>query len=100
MCTRFLTVFRAGIRYAYISTSTTRPRQSTYCHQSGELVIERDWYRLGAYRLTGDGQCVNCGRPVAGVFEGHTGTWGRRLPPVGLGRPAVRYSGPGRDPRP
>jgi pyruvate formate lyase activating enzyme len=45
------------------------------------LLIERDWYRLGAWRLTGDGRCVSCETPLAGVFDGPPGTWGpRRLP--------------------
>ena len=89
-----------GIRYAYTGNVHDPAGQSTYCHRCGGLVIERDWYRLGAYRLTGDGQCVTCGAPVPGVFEGPPGTWGRRRLPVQLGRPAVRYSGPGRDRRP
>jgi pyruvate formate lyase activating enzyme len=89
-----------GIRYAYTGNVFDVAGQSTYCHQCGELVIERDWYRLGAYRLTGDGRCVTCGAPVPGVFEGPQGTWGRRRLPVQLGRPTVRYSGPGLDRRP
>ena len=41
----------------------------------------QDWYRLGAWRLTGDGRCVSCDTPLAGVFDGPPGTWGpRRLP--------------------
>jgi pyruvate formate lyase activating enzyme len=55
--------------------------QSTRCHECGTLVIERDWYRLGAWRLTGDGRCVNCDTPLPGVFDGPPGTGGpRRLP--------------------
>jgi pyruvate formate lyase activating enzyme len=48
--------------------------QSTRCHQCGALLIERDWYRLGAWRLTGDGRCVSCETPLAGVFDGPPGT--------------------------
>jgi pyruvate formate lyase activating enzyme len=46
------------------------------------LLIERDWYRLGAWRLTGDGRCVSCGTPLAGVFDGPPGTWGPKRMPV------------------
>ncbi|HKN38591.1 MAG TPA: AmmeMemoRadiSam system radical SAM enzyme, partial [Acidimicrobiia bacterium] len=48
------------------------------------MVIERDWYRLGRYRLTGDGRCQACGTPIAGVFDGEPGTWGPRRLPVRL----------------
>jgi hypothetical protein len=33
-------------------------------------VIERDWYRLGTWRLTSDGRFVNCDTPLPGVFDG------------------------------
>jgi pyruvate formate lyase activating enzyme len=89
-----------GIRYAYTGNVHDPAGQSTHCYRCGELVIERDWYRLGAYRLTAEGRCVTCGAPVPGVFEGPPGTWGRTRLPVQLGRPAVRYSGPGRGRRP
>ncbi len=55
--------------------------QSTRCHECSALLIERDWYRLGTWGLTGDGRCANCDTPLAGVFDGPSGTWGpRRLP--------------------
>jgi pyruvate formate lyase activating enzyme len=70
-----------GLRYAYTGNVHDPAGQSTRCHQCGTLVIERDWYRLGAWRLTGDGRCVNCATPLPGVFDGPPGTWGpRRLP--------------------
>jgi len=52
--------------------------QSTYCRGCGERVIERDWYRLGAWNLDADGRCGSCGAPVAGRFAGGPGTWGRQ----------------------
>jgi pyruvate formate lyase activating enzyme len=80
-----------GIRYAYTGNVHDAAGQSTYCGQCGELVIERDWYRLGAYRLTGDGRCASCGTRVPGVFDGPPGTWGARRQPVRRARAA----GPG-----
>jgi pyruvate formate lyase activating enzyme len=77
-----------GIRYAYTGNTCDTAGQSTYCHHCGELVIERDWYRLGAYRLTPDGRCMNCGTPVPGVFDTTPGTWGPRRLPVQLTPPA------------
>ena len=50
--------------------------QGTRCHHCGTLVIERDWYQLGAWRLTGDGRCANCDTPLAGVFDGPPGNLG------------------------
>jgi len=73
-----------GIRYAYTGNVHDAAGQSTCCVHCGELVIERDWYRLGAYRLTGDGRCAGCGTRVPGVFDGPPGTWGPRRRPVRL----------------
>ena len=63
------------------ATCTTRPARAPAATHCGALVIERDWYRLGTWRLTGDGRCANCDTPLPGVFDGPPGTWGpRRLP--------------------
>jgi pyruvate formate lyase activating enzyme len=77
-----------GVRYAYTGNVHDPAGQSTYCHACGEVVIERDWYRLGAWRLTGDGRCLSCGTRMPGVFDGRPGTWGPRRLPVRLALPA------------
>jgi pyruvate formate lyase activating enzyme len=77
-----------GIRYAYTGNTRDTEGQSTYCHGCGELVIERDWYRLGTYRLGSDGRCANCGIRVPGLFEDSPGAWGPRRLPVRLASPA------------
>ncbi|WP_296900460.1 AmmeMemoRadiSam system radical SAM enzyme [Thiohalocapsa sp.] len=70
-----------GVRYAYTGNVHDGAGGSTYCHACGELLIERDWYRLGHWGLTADGCCSHCGTPCAGVFEAEPGHWGsRRLP--------------------
>jgi len=81
-----------GIRHAYTGNTHDPAGQSTYCHHCGTLMIERDWYRLGAYRLTPGGRCNSCGTPVPGVFGTTPGTWGRRRLPVRLApeRPGQR----------
>jgi len=76
-----------GIRYAYTGNVHDPAGQSTRCHACGEVVIERYWYRLGAWRLTGDGQCRSCGTRIPGVFDGSPGTWGPRQLPVRLAPP-------------
>jgi pyruvate formate lyase activating enzyme len=70
-----------GIRYAYTGNVHDPKGGSTYCHQCGKVLIERDWYELGEWNLT-DGKCRFCGTPCAGVFEGRPGSWGSRRLPV------------------
>jgi pyruvate formate lyase activating enzyme len=73
-----------GVRHAYTGNVHGAEGQSTYCPGCGELVIERDWYRLGAWRLGGDGRCAGCGTRLPGVFDGPPGGWGPRRLPVRL----------------
>ncbi|MCG8421898.1 MAG: AmmeMemoRadiSam system radical SAM enzyme [Proteobacteria bacterium] len=70
-----------GIKHVYTGNVHDIDGQSTYCAGCGELLIERDWYSLGSYRVTPEGDCPDCGHRLAGRFEVHKGTWGgRRLP--------------------
>ena len=70
-----------GVRYAYTGNVHDPEGQSTWCHACGGLLIERDWYELGAWNLDASGCCTACGEPLPGVFEERPGTWGaRRLP--------------------
>ncbi|MCW8129417.1 MAG: AmmeMemoRadiSam system radical SAM enzyme [Planctomycetota bacterium] len=73
-----------GIRYAYTGNIHDGDGGSTYCHACGTNVIERDWYVLGKWKLTGDGRCTKCGTACAGVFDGPPGNWGRKRVPVYL----------------
>jgi pyruvate formate lyase activating enzyme len=70
-----------GLRYVYTGNVHDRTGQSTYCHACGALLVERDWYELGAWKLE-DGRCSWCGEPCAGVFEDRPGSWGSRRVPV------------------
>ena len=70
-----------GVRHAFTGNIHDRDGQSTWCHGCGALLIERDWYELGAWNLDADGGCRACGTRCAGVFEPEPGRWGgRRLP--------------------
>ena len=71
-----------GLRHAYTGNVHDTAGGSTWCHGCGGLLIERDWYEIGAYRLTDDGRCRACGTACAGVFEGPAEDWGRRSLPV------------------
>ncbi|KAA0232911.1 MAG: hypothetical protein JJLCMIEE_03532 [Acidimicrobiales bacterium] len=71
-----------GLRYVYVGNVHDSTQSNTCCHACGQLLIERDWYVLGAYNLTDDGHCNACGTRCAGVFEGPRGDWGSRRVPV------------------
>jgi pyruvate formate lyase activating enzyme len=83
--TRAREIARAnGVRYAYTGNVHDGAGQSTYCHACGAVLIERDWYELGAWRLDEHGRCAACGARCAGVFDGVPGRWGARRLPVRL----------------
>lgn len=73
-----------GLRYVYTGNVHDPGGSSTYCHRCGLLLIGRDWYELGAWRLDLAGRCTACGTPAAGVFEARPGSWGRKRQPVRL----------------
>jgi pyruvate formate lyase activating enzyme len=74
----------AGLRYVYTGNVHDVAGGTTTCPGCGAAVVERDWYEIESYRLTGDGHCTQCGAAVAGVFDGPPGEWGRRRRPVRL----------------
>gem|GEM_PF-2142970 len=73
-----------------------RSGQSTACHACGALLIERDWYEIGTYRVTDDGHCGACGERIPGVFAGPAGHWGSRRFPVRIAAFAAERSHPAR----
>jgi pyruvate formate lyase activating enzyme len=73
---------RNGIRHCYTGNIHDVDGQSTDCHQCGQLLIERDWYRLGAWNLDSQGACKSCGTSCAGRFEPTPGSWGNRRQPI------------------
>ena len=80
---------RAGLKYVYTGNVDDVAHQSTYCPHCTKLLIERNWYNLGAYHVRGD-RCGHCGGRVAGRFDERPGTWGRRRLPVEIARFAPR----------
>jgi pyruvate formate lyase activating enzyme len=78
---------RNGLHYVYTGNVHDREGGSTWCHGCGTLLIERDWYELGVWRLDAQGKCLQCGETLPGVFRGPPGTWGRRRQPVHLAVP-------------
>jgi pyruvate formate lyase activating enzyme len=85
-----------GVRYAYTGNVYERRGQSTACHACGALLIERDGYEIGAYRVTDEGHCGACGEPIPGVFAGPAGRWGSRRLPVRIAAFATERNRPAR----
>jgi pyruvate formate lyase activating enzyme len=71
-----------GVRYPYTGNVHDSLGESTYCHQCGALLIERNWYQLGHWGLTDDGHCTQCGSQLPGVFNGPPGNWGPKRQPI------------------
>jgi pyruvate formate lyase activating enzyme len=67
-----------GLHFVYTGNVHDREGGSTWCSNCGTRVIERDWYQLGAWKLTGSGSCQSCGAQIPGVFAGAAGDWGAR----------------------
>ncbi len=62
-----------GLRYVYTGNIHDSKGSSTYCYQCGQILIERNWYTLGAYTLKNQNQCSNCGTVCSGCFEDSSG---------------------------
>jgi pyruvate formate lyase activating enzyme len=58
-----------GVRYAYTGNVRDPAGSSTWCHHCGELLVEREWHRLGHWGLDERGGCAACGTIVAGHFS-------------------------------
>lgn len=76
---------RAGLKFVYTGNVDDVSHQSTYCPHCTKLLIERNWYDLGAYHMKGD-RCGHCGGHVAGRYDERPGTWGRRRLPIEIAR--------------
>lgn len=58
----------AGIKHVYLGNVHDPASNASYCAQCGARLIERQGYRLEAYRLDAEGKCPHCGHPLAGRF--------------------------------
>jgi len=72
-----------GIHFVYTGNVSDVKTQSTYCHGCGKLLIERNWYELGAYHIKG-GKCRYCQTVCPGYFEDSAGRWGSKRVPVSM----------------
>jgi pyruvate formate lyase activating enzyme len=73
-----------GERYVYTGNVHDPAGQTTYCHDCGSVLVERDWYRLGEWGLDDQGRCASCGTICSGRFESQPEDWGPRRQPVSI----------------
>lgn len=73
-----------GLRHVYTGNVHDLAGGSTFCHGCGGVLVERDWYQLGAYRLR-DGRCPDCAELCAGLWTAQAGDWGRKRRPIRIG---------------
>ncbi len=59
-----------GLRFVYTGNVHDPEGGSTWCPTCGNLLIERDWYRLGHWNLDAAGHCRYCHTARAGPFRG------------------------------
>ncbi|HEX5801890.1 MAG TPA: AmmeMemoRadiSam system radical SAM enzyme [Azospira sp.] len=74
----------AGLHYVYTGNVHDRDGGSTRCPTCSALLIARDWYEIGAYRIGADGCCPDCGERIAGRFGRFGKPFGARRIPVRL----------------
>jgi pyruvate formate lyase activating enzyme len=74
-CTPARTLTRAreiasskGLHYVYTGNVHDTDGGSTWCPNCGSLLVERDWFALGQWNLSGN-RCGSCGYPIAGRFD-------------------------------
>lgn len=67
-----------GVHYAYVGNVFDERHASTYCPHCSALLVQRNWYELGRYRLNSNGKCPDCGAQIAGRWHDKAGDFGRR----------------------
>ncbi len=73
-----------GLRHVYTGNVHDPAGGSTLCHGCGLLLVERDWYELGVYRVQ-DSRCPRCAATCAGVWTATAGDWGRKRRAIRIG---------------
>lgn len=58
----------AGLNYVYTGNVHDRAGATTYCPSCQQPLIVRDWYDIGSYELTPQGECPKCATRIAGHF--------------------------------
>lgn len=63
-----------GLKYVYVGNVHDIEGSSTYCTNCKSCLIERDWYKIGAYGIQ-NSNCLVCDFKVEGHFENEKGIW-------------------------
>lgn len=75
---------QVGLKYVYVGNVHDVQRQSTYCHACGKVIIQRDWYQLGQYKIDAIGRCLHCQTQIPGRFATSCGDWGAKRVPISI----------------
>ena len=81
LCKAYEIAKSAGLRFVYLGNVNDSQRQSTFCPDCGQLLIERDWHEVRQYRLN-ENRCANCNTKIPGRFDLEVGSWGRKRMPI------------------
>ena len=73
-----------GMHYVYLGNVFDLQNSNTYCHNCKNLLIERNWYKLGRWNLNKKGECIYCSVKCKGFFDKYPGSWGRKRLPVAI----------------
>jgi AmmeMemoRadiSam system radical SAM enzyme len=60
---------REGVQYVYVGNVPGHKWENTYCHNCGELLIERYIFSVIRYRLTLGNRCPKCGVEIPIIGE-------------------------------
>ena len=58
-----------GMRYVYVGNLPGTDNQNTYCHENGELCVERRGYQILKNNVDSEGYCAKCGARIPGVWK-------------------------------
>lgn len=61
------TALKRGIKYCYLGNVHHKEAHTTFCHNCGEILIERDWHSVSANNLV-NSKCFNCKTTIPGIF--------------------------------
>ena len=58
----------AGLQHVYTGNVHDKTGGTTLCSKCKQPLIVRDWYHIGDYAVTENGECPHCGTNLAGHF--------------------------------
>jgi len=75
---------QAGLHHVYTGNVHHHDGDTTLCTVCKTSLVERDWYKIRQYHLTGAGHCPTCGTALAGRFGLRAGNFGRHRIPIAI----------------